>query len=45
MTFKAVSAAGVDVDKTTISKVLHKEGLFGRVARKKPMLKKKSFKV
>ena len=25
----SVSAAGVDVDKTTISKVLHKAGLFG----------------
>lgn len=36
--------AGVDVHKSTISRTLHKGGLHGRVARKKPFLKKNHIK-
>uniref|UniRef100_A0AAZ3S4G8 Transposase Tc1-like domain-containing protein n=1 Tax=Oncorhynchus tshawytscha TaxID=74940 RepID=A0AAZ3S4G8_ONCTS len=39
---------GDSVHRTTISRILHKSGLYGRVARRKPFLKdihKKSFKV
>ena len=36
--------AGTEVHKSTISRALHKTGLYGRVARKKPLLKKNHLK-
>ena len=33
---------GVSVHKTTLSHTLHRAGLYGRVARKKPLLKEKN---
>lgn len=37
---KSLHGAGTNVHKSTISRCLHKEGLYGRVAKKKPYLKK-----
>lgn len=36
---KSAADTGVEVHESTISRTLHKSGLFGRVARKKPFLK------
>ena len=40
----SVSEMGVSVHTSTISRSLHKAGLYGRVARKKPLLKKPNLK-
>ena len=40
----SVSEMGVSVHTSTISRSLHKAGLYGRVARKKPLLKKPHLK-
>lgn len=41
---KSVQDAGTNVHKSTISRTLHKNGLYGRVAKKKPYLKKQHLK-
>jgi transposase len=40
----SAAKAGTEVHKSTISRVLHKDGLHGRVSRKKPLLKKNHIK-
>uniref|UniRef100_A0A8C7N1Z7 Transposase n=1 Tax=Oncorhynchus kisutch TaxID=8019 RepID=A0A8C7N1Z7_ONCKI len=44
---RSTAEVGDSVHRTTISRILHKSGLYGRVARRKPFLKEKkvSFKV
>ena len=39
-----VAKTGVKVHQSTVSRVLHTSGLYGRVARKKPLLKKTHIK-